>query len=505
MTFQLNSRYKACLVSILYFSIAFGQDFVFSATKYSTANEYLTNYIDSLYLEDKKKLCSDCSSKENQIIKNYVETRKKNTTNLLKNGNLILEGILYNYVDSIFKIIKAPDPSFASKKLVIVRSEIPNAYTMGEDIIYIHIGLLYRLQYVDQLAMVLCHELAHDYLNHYESTITKLAKSSNDEALEKKIKEIYKNEYGIVTELNELLLPRLLENREESRNKEFEADSIGLELFSKSKFSPNKACTTFDVFLNSGSLRDTLNFDLVKSFDLKEEFVSLQKTIQTKQESSLGFFDEEEVDLSLSEEQVYLKEHLSELLSTHPNEIERSEKMYAYFGLEIPSVFDTLVGENYNYIRYLSEGEMVLTAIHNLNISKAMYYSLNMKRNFSSCKISEKLTLLNFYLLYFYKEQFKQGMVLDMFELDLGESYQNINNFLRNINTRETYAIATNMEKRVNTFDDDFAIMIQLFKYYHDKKYVDFKDLFEVNKDTLASTVYYKTILEMFEIVSNRL
>jgi hypothetical protein len=506
MTFQLNSRLISYCVFVLFQSFALGQDYIFHSANYTTSNESFLAYIDSVYSEDKKKLCSDCTSKENQIIKNYIESRKKSTSKLLKNGNLILDGVLYEYVDSIFNIIKSVEPSFNSKRLVLVRSEIPNAYTMGEDLIYLHIGLLYRLQYVDQLAMVLCHELAHDYLNHYESTITKIAKKSKDEVLEKKIKEIYKKEYGIVTELNELLLPRLLENREESRLKEFDADSIGLELFSKLSFSPSNACTTFDVFLHASELRDSLGFDLIKCFDLNESLVRLDKTKPTQaEESSLGSFEEDDSDLSLTDEQLYLKEHLNELLSTHPNEVERSERMYRYFDLEIPSEFDTLIGKDYRYIRYLAEGEMVLTAVNNLNLSKAMFYSLNMKRNYPNCKVSEKLTLMNLYLLYFYKEQFKQGLVLDMFELNLGDSYQHLNNFLRSLTVNETYAIAHHYSSKVNTLDDEFSIMIRLFDYYRNKKYVDFKDLFEINQDKLKLTVYYNAIFEMSKIVTNRL
>jgi hypothetical protein len=53
-------------------------------------------------------------------------------------------------------------------------------------------------------------------------------KRETDKTLEKEINGILRTEYGKVSSLNALLLPRILESREKSRWHEFEADSLGL-------------------------------------------------------------------------------------------------------------------------------------------------------------------------------------------------------------------------------------------------------------------------------------
>ncbi len=82
---------------------------------------------------------------------------------MLNSNSIIASGELYIKVSLIFNQIVRLNPEIPrDTRLVLYRSNDFNAFTMGDNIIFVHIGLLSDLKNEAQIALVLCHDIAHN-------------------------------------------------------------------------------------------------------------------------------------------------------------------------------------------------------------------------------------------------------------------------------------------------------------------------------------------------------
>ena len=147
------------------------------------------------------------------------------------------------------------------------RSYIPNAASIGEDIILFNMGLFYRLTDESQAAFILCHEIAHCVLQHQQKSIDKYVTAINSAAVQAELRSIKGSEYRKRERLEQLVKGLSFDSRRHSRDHEAEADSMGLALLSHTGFDVSGALTTLalldgidkDVFDTESSLRRTFN------------------------------------------------------------------------------------------------------------------------------------------------------------------------------------------------------------------------------------------------------
>jgi hypothetical protein len=330
-------------------------------------------------------------------------------------------------------------------------------------------------------------------MNHYYKDLINYSKEKTDKEREQKIKEIMRKKYGHVSNLNEFLVPKLLVEMEESRNDESAADSLGVILFQNTQFDKSNACTSFDVFLESDHVRDTLELDLYKLLQLNANSIDESKLSDYSNESSLGDFEE-----GISQEEIDEKNKLNDLLRSHPFEEERSEKIYAYFNLKIPSKFNTQIDPNYFKYRYLAEGEMVSIAFQNQEIGKALFYSMNMVRNYPMDSYSNEALTLSMLTLYYYKKSFREGVAIENQDEENDVAYDKLIFFLKKISPDECFKIGVNLNKKLaissNTLESK---IIQLLIFHKEFKNDDFKLLYSMIEDQLKSSVYWNFVNTM--------
>ncbi len=481
--------------------ICFGQNITFCPSEFTTKDDSLKKYISDKYYESKDEYNNHFTSEEKQILKTTLYNRKLKTLSMLESGNFILKGPLFDLVNEIYLEISNKNPSLKEKKIILLKDETANAFTMGEDIIYIHLGLLYRLQNKDQLAFILCHELAHDQLNHFHENLNDYIQEKTDKDLERKIKEIMELKYGHVTNLNTLLVPTLLFKKQKSRINEFEADSLGMTFFKNCKYNSEKACTSFDVFLNADHLRDTSIIDLHKYLNYSTKTINSKRINYQKDESSLGDFTED-----ISEEDLETKEELNDLLRSHPYEVDRSIKMYRFFNIPIPETFDSTIDTNFKIYRYLAEGEMINYALQSQQIGKALFYSLNMQKNYPNDTYSKLTTSLCMLSLYYYKVNFKEGLVIENQDLENDIAYDKLIYFLKELTPEESFTIGNDLfnsltiDKKTNE-----SKLIQLLIYYKSNNNTSFKDIYQQNKEEFKKCSHWNFINKMFLEVNKRL
>ena len=464
----------------------FGQEVSYVSSPVVKKDEILTDFIKDKYNENKKEVCDDCTYKQKQIITEILFKRKIRTLLMIEKGNLILSGPLYDFVNSVYSKIANANPQIPTKKIIILKDETANAFTMGEDIIYVHLGLLYRLQNEDQLAYILCHELGHDAMDHYYKDLINYSREKTDKTREQKIKEIMRKKYGHVSNLNEFLVPKLLVEMQESRTDESAADSLGVLLFQNTQFDKSNACTSFDVFLESDHVRDTLELDLNKLLHLNSNLIDESKLTDYSNESSLGDFEE-----GISQEEIDERNKLNDLLRSHPFEEERSEKIYSYFNLKIPSKFSTSIDPDYIKYRYLAEGEMISIAFQNQEIGKALFYSMNMVRNYPLDSYSKEALSLSMLTLYYYKKSFREGVAIENQDEENDIAYDKLIFFLKKISPDECYKIGLNLNNRLENQSNTLeSKIIKLLIFHKEFKNDDFKLLYSMIEEQLKSSVY---------------
>jgi len=149
---------------------------------------------------------------------------------ILKSGRVLYGDPISKYVEKVGAKITANQPELANIRFYTLRSNVVNAFSTKQGIIFVTEGLVAQVANEAQLAFVLAHEIAHYMENHviqgYKENI-ELAKSRTNH--ESKIKSL--STY--------------------SKEKEYEADGVGVELYHKAGYSKNELLDVYDVLTYS--------------------------------------------------------------------------------------------------------------------------------------------------------------------------------------------------------------------------------------------------------------
>jgi hypothetical protein len=128
-------------------------------------------------------------------------------------------------------------------------------------------GLASRLQNESQLAFVICHEIAHFYLQHSEASINAYVKRINSKEYQNELRDIKNSAYGKRERLEQLTKKYSFDSRRHTRQNEMQADSFALALMQNSRFDSRESVTTLallnnidiDAFDIESSLATTFN------------------------------------------------------------------------------------------------------------------------------------------------------------------------------------------------------------------------------------------------------
>src|SRR5690606_19405430 len=102
-------------------------------------------------------------------------------------------------------------------------------YSMGDGSIAINAGLFVYLDNEAELIFILCHEIAHYYLDHTNSSIKKYVETVNSDEVQKELKRLSKTQYRVNQQLEELTKAFTFNSRRHSRERETEADRMAFQ------------------------------------------------------------------------------------------------------------------------------------------------------------------------------------------------------------------------------------------------------------------------------------
>lgn len=269
-----------------------------------------------------------------------------------------------SYLNEIVKEIVASNPSLGNLPLncYFSRSGNPNASYVGEGMILINMGLFSRLDNESQLAFVICHEIAHQYLKHSENTIANYVARLNSKEVQDELRTIKSSRYRRNQPLEELTNSITFDTRRHVRQNECDADSLAVELLKNTKFDVSEVITALTILDNTDSDTVSTNESLQRLFN-SDKYPFQQKWL-AKEEGLLGGH----AKLQVTE--------LEDSLKTHPDckyRISKLTPVISKFHGGNKNVVDPAA---FRHFANLFQYEVVEYAYSSDNYSRSMFYTL---------------------------------------------------------------------------------------------------------------------------------
>jgi beta-barrel assembly-enhancing protease len=149
---------------------------------------------------------------------------------ILRSGKVLYGDTLTAYVQKVGNLLIMDNPELANIRFYTIKTNVINAFSTKQGIIFVTQGLVAQLSNESQLAFVLAHEIAHYLRDHIiDGYRDNLGLSKSRVSYEDKIKQ-----YSTY-----------------SKDREFEADRLGLELYHKAGYSRHTVLEVFDVLTYS--------------------------------------------------------------------------------------------------------------------------------------------------------------------------------------------------------------------------------------------------------------
>lgn len=426
-----------------------------SNDQYQPIDSYF--YSEEEIIEIKEKLLNvknDSIIKTKKDLKNYKEILKKRINYLVwlsEDGQLLYKDSLTNKIQKLLNyIIDQNNINDKFKNIYIKRSDFVNASSFGGGYIIVNFGLLDRVETIDELAFVVCHELAHDIDAHYEKHTIYEYLNKYDNDFNKKLKKANKKKYGSYYESKNVLVSSLTKEMKYSQGHEFIADSLGLIFYLNAGFDKNAINKTLNMLKESDVQfwKDSINFYSIFNSSTYQLDSSLLKT------------DEQ---YSFWEENSFL---IPDSLRTHPNIDKRISRAFALAkDQNIPSKGNKLIDLQADFeglksvIRFESLYSLILTN----DISQALYRALVFKTKNINNKFVDAVIV---YALFETSLAIRDRTFLDVVPFPsekFNYQYNLVLNFLHNLNSNKALLLSTDYYK--NNLKSDLIINAPFYDY----------------------------------------
>lgn len=228
---------KGKFLFVLFFSLIFEWQYAQEWEEIDTLNYQYRNQLTGFYTKKSETIIAELEkTTDKNIRKELLQIYNESKQNFLKTiqkGYFIDKKPYQIVLDSLFYKITKANPETEHIKVLVEINEEPNAYNTGEDFVSLYLPLLSKVEHTEQLAFIICHEMAHQLLQHPLSNLKKNVASFHSEQVKEKIQNIKKQKYNRNQKTEMLLKDLVYTHRKSSRVNEIQADSLGFILFSK--------------------------------------------------------------------------------------------------------------------------------------------------------------------------------------------------------------------------------------------------------------------------------
>ncbi len=297
-----------------------------------------------------------------------------------------------NYFKKVINAVAKANPTFDFSRIHILvsRDEDFNAYSTGEGTIVVNIGLLNRIENESELVFILCHEFSHFILNHSDSAIYKKLQSRNAKAFKAQIKEIKKAKYDQLSKLKKVLREDIYLEKQNSRDAERQADSLGLVFLRNTRYSESGAVNSIQLLMK---LKNTSAYENLNIF----EYLNRQPN-EIKQSTFIKggkHVDEED----------YLD---SSLIKSHPELEERYESFLKKVAANNTNTENSAGFEAVKRDCFFEFDEALIKMGH---FDQALLYALKQLKNNPESSYFREVVIFTSYMLYESRKEHFSGLM----------------------------------------------------------------------------------------------
>jgi hypothetical protein len=298
----------------------------------------------------------------------------------------------------------------------------PNATCIGEGTIVLNVGLIRRLENESQLAFVICHEIAHFTKNHSSEGLKKNVVLVNSRETEKELKSIYRQKYRAGQRAREFFKKIAYNTRRHQREKEAEADDIGLRYLKNTKYDASEAQKVLKILDTIDEEKYDYETQLTTVFN-SEQYPFKQKWIE--KEDLLAFDGKENFGIE------------EDSLKTHPDCEKRIELLNPELANYTSRPAENTQALSYEELIKIADFEMIEGHFYFHNYGRTIYHALKLLNKYPDNSYLHAVIGKSFYKIHSLQSAHQLEGDLEFPNSEQKESYQQTLHFLHNLRLSE--------------------------------------------------------------------
>ena len=360
----------------------------------------------------------------NKYLKNYFSAV---SDEFLYHDELYFNRQLDDYLRRLFDRLvsgsgyRPPGPVI----LKFSRHPTPNAFSVGEGTIAIHMDLVDRLENEAQLAAVLAHEFSHYYLDHLGQSYRNYVIYLTSKDYRKKVKQVYNGRYGRTEKAERLLKQVLYSRRRKSRRQELEADSLGYIIYVRAGFPPDQYLRSLALLDSVDTERDSLTVAFLRRWFHTASQPFNERWLQREDFSAYFYADDPETDS----------------LKTHPGIPERVEVLRRFSrrccpGAEVKN--EGVSPGEFEKLKKNAPYERLFNLYHQKAYGLSLYHTLKALQHHPRDPFLLKMFVLNFRALTQARQRLESGKYIPAYNPRIhSESMHLFIDFMNNMDEHE--------------------------------------------------------------------
>ncbi|MEN1785129.1 MAG: M48 family metallopeptidase [Bacteroidota bacterium] len=346
----------------------------------------------------------------------------------------------FNYkVDSIYKEIYLNNSNVPNDLQILVSRDVSlNARCLINGTLVVNMGAIHFLENEDQLAAIVCHEVAHKLLRHSEKSIVESVSEKYSQKTKNENLEIKRQKYNRQKRAFSILKEKLYSKSGVNKKQELEADSLGYTLLKNTKYS---------AFEFLKALEYSSQFDTIRPANLE---LNTYKLVFDLPEQPFNDRWLEQEDFS-QYDYVFEEKLSKDSLSDHPEMDERIKQLQKKFSeLQDYKNQNPVFGENTSYqaLRVIAKKEQVPSLFYEKSYGFCIYLALYRIQQNDMVDFHKEWLGKAFQAMYEARKSYMANKYLDRIDpKNQTESYQQFINFMWNLRLNEIEKIAIHFSK----------------------------------------------------------
>lgn len=339
-------------------------------------------------------------------------------------------------VNEILVELKKNNPKIPQNlKVLIAKDNMPNAFCLQDGTFIVNMGLFNWMENKDQIAGVLCHEIAHDVLEHsLKMLVAQINEDTSDKSTLESLKAISINKSKTAFDI---FKNRVYKKGVERRHHEIQADSLGFALFKNSAFKKIE-------YINA--LSNLKEFDSISPRELK---IETYKSIYDLPNHPFKEKWMKSEDFSLYNYDFYKDKLDKDSLATHPEMTQRIEMLQKNFE-ELRKPEEALKPDKaFENLQKIAKMEILPNLFHSEDYGEGIYVAMQFLQDKEDEEYNKKWLGKLFDKIYEARKNYNLNRYLDRVDpKNQSKSYQQFLNFMWNLNMEDIKNIADFYNKK---------------------------------------------------------